>query len=114
MPNKQLAATCIAVCLLIISCSKKQVPEHTTAVTTTNSTSSTSSNTTPVKKVVKREAAPRVIVVNDKAAKKSFDGRLYYDVNGRRYWRNYNDGKYYLFDKSMYSDSAFVPRPIKG
>ena len=43
------------------------------------------------------------------AAKKNIDGRLYYDVEGRRYWRNYNDGKYYLFNKSMYSDSAFKP-----
>jgi len=54
-------------------------------------------------------AAPKVIAVNDKAAKKSFDGRLYYDINGRRYWKNYDDGKYYLFDKSMYTNRAFKP-----
>jgi hypothetical protein len=54
-------------------------------------------------------AAPKVILVNDNVAKKNIDGRLYYDVEGRRYWRNYNDGKYYLFNRSMYTDSAFKP-----
>ena len=52
---------------------------------------------------------PKVITVDDKAAKKTPDGRMYYDLDGRRYWRNYDDGKYYLFNKSMYSNPAFKP-----
>jgi hypothetical protein len=52
---------------------------------------------------------PKVITVNDAAASKSVDGRLFYDVLGHRYWKNYNDGKYYLFDKSMYNNPDFTP-----
>lgn len=50
---------------------------------------------------------PKVITVNDAAAHRSVDGRYYYDVLGHRYWRNNKDGKYYLFDKSMYQNDAF-------
>lgn len=60
--------------------------------------------------IAKRKAkAPisKVITVNDGAAHKSVDGRLYYDVMGHRYWKNYQDGKYYLFNKSMFNDPAF-------
>ena len=53
------------------------------------------------------EDIPKVITVNDAAAHKSVDGRYYYDVLGHRYWRNNKDGKYYLFDKSMYTNSDF-------
>lgn len=81
--------------LLIISCSKKHLPEENT----------TPANTGKIRKMT----TPRVITVSDKAAKKSVDGRLYYDVDGHRYWRNYDDGKYYLFNKSMYTDPAFKP-----
>ena len=60
--------------------------------------------------VIKRkvpESIPKVIVVNDKYANKSVDGRRYYDLQGHRYWRNNKDGKYYLFNKSMQTDNAF-------
>ncbi|MCO6498494.1 MAG: hypothetical protein J5I50_12625 [Chitinophagaceae bacterium] len=53
--------------------------------------------------------APKSIYVNDLAAKQSIDGRLYYDVDGNRYWKNYKDGKYYLFNKSMYNNPDFKP-----
>ena len=66
----------------------------------------------PVTKPKTPEALPKVITVNDAAAKKSVDGRLYYDVNGKRYWKNFKDGKYYLFDKSMYENPDFKP-PVK-
>ncbi len=59
--------------------------------------------------MIKRRAAPKTITVNDSAAKKSVDGRLYYDLDGHRYWKNYTDGKYYLFSRSMYSNKAFMP-----
>ena len=59
----------------------------------------------PVKKI--KTPTPKVIVVNDNIASKTFDGRLYYDLDGKRYWRNYKDGKYYLFNKSMATDPDF-------
>ena len=36
-------------------------------------------------------------------------GRYFYDLNGKRYWRNNKDGKYYLFNQSMYSNDDFKP-----
>ncbi len=56
----------------------------------------------------KKEPLPKVIAVNDEAAHKSVDGRLYYDVMGHRYWKNYKDEKYYLFNKSMFSNPDFT------
>jgi len=107
MHSKYLAAIIIALTILIFSCSRKHAPQQTADITVSNSSN------TEIKKIVvkKRAVAPvaRVIVVNDNVAKKNIDGRLYYDVGGHRYWRNYNDGKYYLFNKSMYTDSAFKP-----
>ena len=54
-----------------------------------------------------KEVFPEVITVNDSAARKSVDGRYYYDVLGHRYWKNNKDGKYYLFNKSMYNNPDF-------
>ena len=62
----------------------------------------------PVRRIPK-VATPKVIIVNDRTASKTVDGRLYYDLEGNRYWRNYDDGKYYLFNQSMYTDKAFKP-----
>ena len=64
----------------------------------------------PATKPADKPEFPKVISVNDNAASKSVDGRLFYDVLGHRYWKNYSDGKYYLFDKSMYDDPDFKPR----
>ncbi len=61
----------------------------------------------PVIKQKPKESIPKVIVVNDKFANKSVDGRYYYDLQGNRYWRNNKDGKYYLFNKAMLTDDAF-------
>lgn len=69
---------------------------------------STPAAPTAVKPKVK-EAVPKVIIVNDKVAKRSVDGRYYYDFEGHRYWRNKKDGKYYIFHKSMFNDPAFQP-----
>ena len=110
MPVKYFSLVGISFTLLIFSCGKKNVPQSSSAGTT-----ATVSNTSkpvlkkPAAKKVPAAPVAKVIIVNDSVAKKSFDGRLYYDVDGHRYWRNYNDGKYYLFNKSMYSDPAFKP-----
>lgn len=95
------------------SCSKRIHPSGTPSVTPIHGISS-SENKKEENIVEKKEAIrtpkatfPKVITVNDSAASKSVDGRLYYDVMGHRYWKNYNDGKYYLFNKSMYSNPDF-------
>lgn len=99
--------------LLMNSCHKKNYPSRTPE---SNVGNTSSSNTiTPDSAVVTKPAIKRkpkvpvakVITVDDNAAHKSVDGRLYYDVMGRRYWKNYKDGKYYLFNQSMYNDPAF-------
>lgn len=117
-------------CILLSSCSKKTVPSKTAKVTVTkiNTVSTTTKKETPPPPPTKPDTAavsaasekpapkpqakpefPLVITVNDNAAKKSVDGRLFYDVLGHRYWKNYSDGKYYLFDKSMYNNPDFKP-----
>jgi hypothetical protein len=114
---------CIAV---VTSCSKKNTPTRTTTETpvvittipdtvqpadTTATIAGTPDTIATVKKApVRRKikvATPNVISVNDNAAKKSVDGRLYYDLQGHRYWRNNKDGKYYLYNKSMNTDPDF-------
>ncbi|MEO6668035.1 MAG: hypothetical protein ABIN36_01080 [Ferruginibacter sp.] len=86
---------------ILFSCAKKSVPRNTTE-TSTAKRSTTSKTKTPV---------PKVIVVNDAVAQKTVDGRYYYDLNGKRYYRNNKDGKYYLFNKSMYNNPEFKPQP---
>lgn len=98
------------IAVTINSCSKRIHPSNTTSITPINGISSAAVEKDEPKKVVARKPKatfPKVIVVNDSAASKSVDGRLYYDVLGHRYWRNYKDGKYYLYNKSMYNDPAF-------
>jgi hypothetical protein len=110
------------------SCSKRTVPSRTTA-TVTPSKNNTSPHVRPkpaevkpidtavaiertekpVEKPKAKPEFPKVITVNDEAASKAVDGRLFYDVLGHRYWKNYKDGKYYLFDKSMYNNPDFKP-----
>jgi hypothetical protein len=106
----------------LYSCSRKHNPAKsdsiTTTVTTIPGTSGTTATPTKTDSVVakkrnftpkKKDIIPNSIVVNDKAAKKAVDGRLYYDLLGHRYWKNYKDGKYYLFSQKMYDDPAFKP-----
>ena len=102
----------------LFSCSRKHSPARTDSITTTVTTipgsgTTTKSDSAVVKKKnstpKKKDIIPNSIVVNDKAAKKAVDGRLYYDLLGNRYWKNYKDGKYYLFSQKMYDDPAFKP-----
>ena len=90
--------------LTLNSCSKKINPSQPDANTTVNNTETVKKEPAKVKPKL---AIPKVITVNDNAAKKSVDGRYYYDLQGHRYWRNNVDGKYYLFNKSMFTDDAF-------
>ncbi len=117
--------TSLFVILAVISagCSKRYVPQHSNlpviVVTGNNNKPAAKSATAAAAKPAAREmvkragaaaSVPKVIWVSDKAAKKNFDGRLYYDLEGRRYWKNYVDGKYYLFNRSMYTNNAFKPK----
>ncbi len=86
---------------ILDGCSKKTNPA-TTAANTPDSASEK-----PVRKPTLKTAVPKVIIVNDKVAKRSVDGRFYYDLEGHRYWRNNRDGKYYLFNKSMFDNPDF-------
>ena len=106
MKIKYIWIAAFIIALGLFSCSKKVHP----AATETKSVSSdtTAAKKAPVKKKPK-EPVPNVITVNDASAHKTVDGRYYYDLQGHRYWRNNKDGKYYLFNKTMYSDAAFKP-----
>ena len=114
MPGK-LYVLIITFCisLVIHGCSKKHHPGRTVETSEKNNNLSISKNkdSLTTKKVVIKskpeDAIAKVIIVNDNVARKSVDGRLYYDLLGHRYWKNYKDGKYYLFNKSMYTNNAF-------
>lgn len=129
---KKILVTCIVFSTVLLnSCGKKTVPNKTATVTPAKSnmvvtppvkekakpeppktdTSATVAVAAekPVAKPADKPNFPSVISVNDNAASKSVDGRMFYDVLGHRYWKNYKDGKYYLFDKSMYNNPDFKP-----
>ncbi len=109
MKIKYLCIIAIFIMAGLLSCSKKIHPD-TSTVRVSGVTNNDSSAAKKV--VVKRkpkEPIPQVISVNDLSAQKTVDGRYYYDLQGHRYWRNNKDGKYYLFNKSMYNNSAFKP-----
>lgn len=89
--------------LVFTACSKKTQP--TSAVVNKPVVTKT---TAPVAKK-KKIPTPKIITVDDRAATRAPDGRLYYDFDGKRYWKNFDDGKYYLFAKAMYADPAFKP-----
>lgn len=124
MPKRYSFFICLFVLAGLFSCSKKTYParsaeqaapnyDTTMSIKTSDSLAlakRTDSLAIVKKRVVKRRAKepiPEVITVNDNVARKSVDGRLYYDLQGNRYWRSNKDGKYYRFNKSMQSDPAF-------
>ena len=101
--------------LLIYGCSKKHHPARTSETSAkSDSITATGSDSLAAKKAAfkpkRKDIIPKTITVNDNVARKSVDGRLYYDLQGHRYWKNYKDGKYYLYNKSMYNNDAFKPK----
>jgi hypothetical protein len=109
-----LFAVCLSV-MMLFSCHRKTVPSHSANTTSANKNATVSkpkevdSSATKPAMPKAKPATAKVIVVSDAAAKKTVDGRYYYDLSGKRYWRNNKDGKYYLFNKSMYNDPDFKP-----
>ena len=97
--NRILILLFLSVLFAMVGCSKKSHPSKETAKET--------GENMIVKKQKLITTVPKVIIVDDKVAKKSIDGRYYYDLQGHRYWRNNKDGKYYLFHKSMFDDDSF-------
>ncbi|MEP7163592.1 MAG: hypothetical protein ABI741_02805 [Ferruginibacter sp.] len=99
----------VGMILFFNSCSKKTQPGESTSRSVYGSDtnkSSTSASLPAASKKIKTKV-PKVIVVNDNVASKTFDGRYYYDLEGHRYWRSNKDGKYYLYNKSMATDPDF-------
>ena len=90
-------------CILLVGCSKKHVPQ-----TEATATEIPEAKKAAIRKVIKTPV-PKIITVDDRGAKKAVDGRLYYDLEGHRYWKNYDDGKYYKFSSSMGGNPAFKP-----
>lgn len=105
-----LQITILGIAFIFTQCSKKTHPEESKSRSVYGNETS-ADGTTDAKPVVApkkiKTAVPKVIAVNDNTAKKTFDGRLYYDLEGRRYWKNYKDGKYYLYNKSMSTNPDF-------
>lgn len=92
----------IAMLNMLASCNRKTNPEA----------AAKPSASAPVavkhaKRAIIKTAVPRVITVSEGAARRSVDGRYYYDLEGHRYWRNNRDGKFYLFHKSMFDNPDF-------
>ncbi len=105
---KYLSALIILV--VLFSCTKKYTPEKTipeSVIAVPPKSDSAVVKKKAISKPRQKDIIPNSIVVNDKAAKKSVDGRLYYDLLGNRYWKNYKNGKYYLFNQKMYDNPAF-------
>lgn len=84
------------------SCSRKTTPTKTEDPVIKIEPPPAPKRPAPVK-----TAVPKSIVVNDKAATKTVQGRYYYDLEGKRYWRNKKDGKYYLYYKGMFEKPEF-------
>lgn len=110
--------TTFLIIFIITGCSKKSHPTQNPGITVITDNANESSTVSPEKVIVIEKSVspepkktkavfPNSITVNDLAAKKSTDGRHYYDVKGHRYWKNYKDGKYYLYNKSMYNNPDF-------
>lgn len=106
MQIKKLGLVFLTGWLLLSACSKKHQPQITANEPATEVEKPVV--TKPVRAKMIHSPVPKVLTLNG-GMQKSVDGRLYYDLEGRRYWKNYDDGKYYLFNKSMFTDPAFKP-----
>lgn len=115
--NKGISIVILFICFVVLAgCTRKAVPPKPTEDYTSKTNPVTTDTATVVNEPVKEKvvyrapvktATPKVIVVNDKAATKTVEGRYYYDLQGKRYWRNKRDGKYYLYYKGMFNNKDF-------
>ena len=91
--------------LFLQSCHRKSIPTKNEDIYAKKIDSTTKA--VPVYKAPIKTPTPKSIVVNDKAATKTIEGRYYYDLEGKRYWRNKKDGKYYLYYKDIFENKDF-------
>ncbi|RYY66182.1 MAG: hypothetical protein EOO13_16140 [Chitinophagaceae bacterium] len=91
-------------CLTLAACSKKSVP---TKEEKAAAEAAAAEAKKPVVRAPVKTPTPKSIVVSDAAAKKTTDGKSYYDLEGKRYWRSKKDGKYYLYYKGMFDNKDF-------
>lgn len=103
MKNKISNISLVILFLFLYSCHRKTIPAKSetdtveTAPVPVKKAAPISAKEYLKEKAKKGDASPpQVIVVNDKAAGKTADGKYYYELNGYRYWKNNKDGKYYL------------------
>jgi PBP1b-binding outer membrane lipoprotein LpoB len=118
----KIASALLLLSMLLAACSKKVNPSKndeakivtaaTAAKPAESNTTTATAEATPAKPtyIPAKKITPKSIVVNDAVAKKAVDGRLYYDLQGKRYWKNYKDGKYYLYNKNMSGNPDYKPR----
>jgi hypothetical protein len=106
MQIKNLVIAFFTGCLLLAACSRKHHPQITTNETNIEAAKPVIVKPLPAKVI--HSPVPKMLTIYG-GMQKSVDGRLYYDLEGRRYWKNYDDGKYYLFNKRMFTDAAFKP-----
>ena len=115
---KHIVTSFIIFSLLILqACSRKTAPPPKPNITPTIGTTTTT--TTPdsaaiaeVKakmgyKTPVKTAVPKSIVVSDVAAKKTVNGRYYYEMECKLYWRSKKDVKYYIYYKGMFENKDF-------
>ncbi len=114
---KYISASLVIVsAFLFQACSRKTAPPP--APTATAAPSSATTKTADSVAIVEmkakmgiktpvKTAVPKSIVVSDAAAKKTVNGRYYYDLEGKRYWRSKKDGRYYLYYKGMFENKDF-------
>lgn len=98
----------MSACLITLfgsGCSRKTIPENPKEPEKPVTIAKPAPKPPPVKVI--KTPIPKVIAVNDAVAKKAVDGRLYYDLEGKRYWRSNKDGKYYRYYKGMQDEPAF-------
>lgn len=117
MLRYRLASFIIVSALVLQACSRKTTPPPaapTTAAVPATAATKVADSVAIVEMKAKmgyktpvKTAVPKSIVVSDAAAKKTVNGRYYYDLEGKRYWRNKKDGKYYLYYKGMFENKDF-------
>lgn len=115
---KKIILASLVTILVATACSRKTIPEKPRTDATVNEETAAESSAINSGTVVSTPAAPvktvkittpKYINVNDAVARKAVDGRLYYDLEGKRYWKNYKDGKYYIFNKNMTGNPDYKP-----
>src|SRR5688572_27497474 len=83
----------------LAACSKKSVPSR--------EESAAEKKPAVVYKAPVKTSTPKSIVVNYADTKKTVNDKYYNDLEGKRYWRNKKDGKYYLYYKGMFDNKDF-------